>query len=117
MTDTLTQAIIDSIQDRKGRDITLIDLKAIETAPAPGMVICTGGSPTQVAAIADSIREGVQQRTGQKPYNYDGYSAASWIVIDYGSTMVHIFLPETRKFYDIEQLWCDGVIREVPDLD
>ena len=70
-----------------------------------------------MAAIADSVREQVQERTGQKPYNYDGYRNSTWIVIDYGSVMVHIFVPEARNFYDIEQLWCDGVITKVEDLD
>ena len=113
---TLSQAIVDAIQDRKGRGITLIDLSDLEVS-APELVICEGNTPVQVAAIADSVREQVQERTGQKPYNYDGYRNSTWIVIDYGSVMVHIFVPEARNFYDIEQLWCDGVITKVEDLD
>lgn len=113
----LTQAIIDAIQDRKGRGITLIDLSELETASAPELVICEGNTPTQVAAIADSVREQVQANTGQKPYNYDGYRNSTWIVIDYGAVMVHVFVPEARNFYDIEQLWCDGVITKVADID
>lgn len=113
----LTQAIIDAIQDRKGRGVTLIDLSELETASAPELVICEGNTPTQVAAIADSVREQVQASTGQKPYNYDGYRNSTWIVIDYGSVMVHVFVPEARNFYDIEQLWCDGVITKVADID
>ena len=114
---TLSQAIVDAIQDRKGRGITLIDLSDLEVSAAPELVICEGSTPVQVAAIADSVREQVQERTGQKPYNYDGYRNSTWIVIDYGSVMVHIFVPEARNFYDIEQLWCDGVITKVEDLD
>ena len=114
---TLSQAIVDAIQDRKGRGITLIDLSDLEVSAAPELVICEGNTPVQVAAIADSVREQVQERTGQRPYNYDGYRNSTWIVIDYGSVMVHIFVPEARNFYDIEQLWCDGVITKVEDLD
>lgn len=114
---SLTGAIVDAIQDRKGRGITLIDLSGLESSSAPELVICEGNTPTQVAAIADSVREQVQANTGQKPYNYDGYRNSTWIVIDYGSVMVHIFVPEARNFYDIEQLWCDGVITKVADLD
>jgi ribosome-associated protein len=70
-----------------------------------------------VSAIADSVRERVQQKLGVKPVNYDGYRNSTWIVIDYGSVMVHILVPETREFYAIEQLWADGVITNRPDLD
>lgn len=114
---TLTQAIVDAIQDRKGRGITIMDLSALEISSAPELVICEGNTPTQVSAIADSVREQVQEKTGQKPYNYDGYRNSTWIVIDYGSVMVHVFVPEARNFYDIEQLWCDGVITKVADID
>ena len=113
----LISAIIEAIQDRKGKDITVIDLSGLEVSNALQYVICQGNTPTQVSAIADSIRESVQERLGIKPYNYDGYRNSTWIVIDYGSVMVHVFVPDARKFYDIEQLWCDGVITEVANLD
>lgn len=114
---TLTEAVVDAIQDRKGRDITIIDLSALESANTSELIICQGNTPTQVSAIADSVREKVQELTGQKPYNYDGYRNSTWIVIDYGYVMVHIFVPEARNFYDIEQLWGDGVITKVANLD
>lgn len=113
----LQKAIVDAIQDRKGTGITIIDLSKLETANAQSYIICEGRTPTQVSAIADSVREKVQELTGQKPYNYDGYRNSTWIVIDYGSVMVHVFVPDARNFYDIEQLWCDGVINKVADLD
>lgn len=113
----LIEQIIEGIQERKGRDITIIDLSQLETANAQQYVICTGNTPTQVSAIADSVRETVQKQCGQKPYNYDGYRNSTWIVIDYGSVMVHIFVPDARNFYDIEQLWCDGVITTVANID
>lgn len=115
--ESLRDAAVAAIQDRKGRGITIIDLSALETANAQNFIICEGRTPTQVSAIADSVREKVQELTGQKPYNYDGYRNSTWIVIDYGSIMVHVFVPEARNFYDIEQLWCDGVITKVDDLD
>lgn len=121
MTDTdnnlLTETIIEGIQDRKGRDITVIDLSGLDTANALEYIICTGNSPTQVSAIADSVRDIVLERCSTKPYNYDGYRNSTWIVLDYGSVMVHIFVPEARNFYDIEQLWCDGVITNVANID
>ena len=77
MTDIIN-SIIEGIQDRKGKKITLIDLSKIGTAPASRFVVCQGNSPTQTAAIADSVRDKVLEQTHRKPYNYDGYGAASW---------------------------------------
>ncbi len=116
MTDIIN-SIIEGIQDRKGKKITLIDLSKIGTAPASRFVVCQGNSPTQTAAIADSVRDKVLEQTHRKPYNYDGYGAASWIVLDYGDTLVHIFTPETRQRYNLEDLWYDANISEIPDLD
>ena len=90
----LSTTVIDAIQDKKGRRITEIDLSPIESAPASGFVICEGNSTSQVSAIADNIREEVYRQKGLKPYNYDGYRNSQWIVIDYGTLMVHIFLPD-----------------------
>lgn len=113
----LRDAVILAIQDRKGKSITDIDLGEIESAPAREFIVCQGNSTSQVSAIADNIRENVQKTTGQKPYNYDGYRNSQWIVIDYGSLFVHVFLPETRTYYNIEDLWNDAKITEIPDLD
>lgn len=113
----LTQNIIEGIHDRKGRGVTIVDLSKIEGAATDGFIICEGSSTMQVASIADNIREHVQKQTGQKPYNYDGYKNSQWIVIDYGSLLVHVFLPETRELYNLEELWSDAPIEHVADLD
>lgn len=119
MTDTteMTAAVIEAIQDKKGKDITLIDLSEIETSSAPEFIIATGNSTSQVASIADNIREELLKKLGVKPYNYDGYRNSQWIVIDYGNVMIHIFLPDVREHYNLESLWCDGKITEIPNLD
>ncbi|MCM1028552.1 MAG: ribosome silencing factor [Pseudoflavonifractor sp.] len=113
----ITPLIIEGIRNRKGRKITTIDMTGIETAATPRFIICEGSSSQQVGAIADSIREYLLEQVGIKPYNYDGYGNSTWIVIDYGDTMVHIFHPETRRLYNLEELWADGVVSELPDLD
>lgn len=113
----ITSSIIEGIQDRKGKGITVINLETIETAPASKFIICEGNTPTQVSAIADSVRELVQENTGRKPYNYDGYRNSTWIVIDYGDIFVHIFVPETRKQYNLEELWYDAKSEQIPDID
>ncbi len=109
--------IIDAIQDKKGCGIKIVDFEQIETAPASKFVICQGRSTSQVSAIADGIREDVQKQVGIKPYNYDGYRNSQWIIIDYGNIMVHVFLPEFREFYNLEELWSDAGITEIADLD
>lgn len=109
--------IIEAITDRKGKKISLLDLKKIDTAPSDSFVICQGSSTSQVSAIADSIRERLQKNLDLKPYNYDGYKNSQWIIIDYGDVMVHVFLPEYREFYNLEELWNDANITNLPELD
>ena len=113
----LTNDIIESIQDKKGGSITILDMSAIESAPAPKFIICQGRSTSQVSAIADSIREKKKKKYRLKPYNYDGYRNSQWVVLDYGSVMIHIFLPEFREFYNLEELWNDAQIINIPDID
>ena len=113
----LQDYIIEGIQERKGKEITLVNLSDIENVATQNFIICQGTSTMHVSSIADSIREYVRINGGVKPFNYDGYENSQWIVIDYGTIYVHIFLPEYRERYNLEQLWSDASITEVPDLD
>ena len=114
---SLVQAIIEGIQEKKGKSIVHVDLSDIEYAATQGFVICQGSSSMQVESIADSIREYVEEKTGVRPYNYDGYRNAEWIVIDYGTIYAHVFLPEFRERYRLEELWSDAKLIDIPDLD
>ncbi|MBD5348437.1 MAG: ribosome silencing factor [Bacteroides sp.] len=113
----LEEAVVNAIQDRKGINITKIDFSKLESAPSRSFIICEGKSTSQVSAIADNIRESVREKTGTKPYNYDGYRNSQWIVIDYGDLIVHVFVPEFREFYNLEDLWSDADLIELPNLD
>lgn len=113
----ITDLIVDAITDKKGKKICILDFDNIESAPASKFMICQGNSTSQVSAIADSIRDKLREEAGIKPYNYDGYKNSQWIVIDYGDIMVHVFLPEYRNFYNLEDLWNDARLTEIPDLD
>lgn len=113
----LSKLIIEGIQNRKGRNISIVDMTHIEAAPVSRFIIAEGNSNMQVGAIADSVREFVLENGDTKPYNYDGYTNAEWIVVDYGDTLVHIFQPEARIRYNLEDLWSDAVITYIPDLD
>ena len=113
----IVKLVTESIPDRKGRHITHIDLSGIESAAASNFIICEGTSTMQVSAIADNVREQLLEKAGIKPYNYDGYQNSQWIVIDYGDTLVHVFIPEMRERYNLEKLWSDAPLTEIPDLD
>lgn len=114
---TLVRTIIDGIQDKKGTDITVLDLSGIPTSPTLLFVVCTGRTPIQTAAIADSVRDKMLEAAGRKPQAVDGYRNREWLVIDYGEAVVHVMLPDTRTRYALEELWSDAVITQVPDLD
>lgn len=113
----LVKTIIEANREKKGKDISHVDLSTLDLSTVSDFVICSAGSTSQVSAIADSVREYVESHLGLRPYNYDGYANSIWIVIDYGSVMVHIFTPETRTFYNLEDLWLDATITEIPNLD
>ena len=115
--ENLQKTIIDGIQDRKGRSVTVVDMSDIEAAATSTFIIAEGSSPMHVSAVADSVRDYVLEHADVKPFNYDGYTNSEWIVIDYGSILVHIFVPDARQRYNLEELWSDAVITNVPDLD
>ena len=111
------EQIIEGIQDKKGKEIVIVDMLKLGNSICDYFVICQGNSPTQVSAITDSIEDTVRVNCGRKPYAVDGLRNAQWVAMDYGDILVHIFLPDTRKFYDIEHLWADATVTTIPDLD
>lgn len=111
------EQIIEGIQDKKGKEIVIVDMLELGNSICDYFVICQGNSPTQVSAITDSIEDTVRVNCGRKPYAVDGLRNAQWVAMDYGDILVHIFLPDTRKFYDIEHLWADATVTTIPDLD
>lgn len=112
----LIQAIIEGAQEKKAHQIVHMDMSEIESASTGDFVICTGNSTQHVDAVADSIREYVEEKLGTRPYNYDGYQNSQWIVLDYGNVYVHVFLPEFRERYRLEELWADAVVIEIEDI-
>lgn len=108
--------IIDAIQDIKGLNIVQIDLSKIEDAPAKYFIICEGESTVQVGAIASNINKRLRKEIAVKCYHLEGMKESKWVLLDYFDTVVHVFYPETRKFYDIEDLWSDGIFTEYQDI-
>lgn len=115
-TTEINDLIVDAIQDIKGQNIVKIDLSQIEDAPANFFIICEGESTTQVGAIASNISKRMKDELGMRNYHLEGMKESKWVLIDYFDTVVHVFYPETRAFYDIEDLWSDGQFTEYQDL-
>ncbi len=109
-TDKLITVIIKGIDDVKGEDIQLLDLREIENTVCNYFIICTGNSNTQVKAIANSVQKTVSKEIKDKPWHIEGASTAEWILMDYVNVVVHIFQKQVREFYDIESLWGDAKI-------
>ena len=114
-TKQLVESIKKGIQEKKGSNIVVADLGNIEGAICRYFVICTGQSPTQVEAIADSVTDVVRVFAGEKPVKVVGLENAQWVAMDYTDAMVHIFLPDVREYYDLEHLWEDAKMERVPD--
>ena len=113
----LVEKIAEGIQEKKGKKIVIADLTDIDDTICKYFVICQGDSPSQLAAITDSIWDYVREEAGQKPTAIDGLRNAQWIAMDYSDVMVHIFLPEAREFYNLENLWADAKLTNIPDID
>ena len=116
-TSELSKAIVKGIQEKKGKAITLVDLSTIEGSICSQFVICQGNSPQQVEAITDSVEEIVRVDAGEKPVRVVGRENAYWVAMDYTDVMVHVFVPDARAFYNLENLWEDARMENIPDLD
>jgi len=110
------EAIIQGLQEKKGKKITTVDLTLLSGAICQYMVICEGNNPNQLSALSDSVWEFARRDAGEKPLSIDGNRNSPWIGMDYGTILVHLFLPEYRSFYNLENLWADSQITEIPDL-
>ena len=116
-TKELVKRIVEGIQEKKGKNIVVADLTGTDNTVCKFFVICEGNTPTQVAAIADSVGDYVRIHAGEKPIGVAGMRTARWVVMDYSDVFVHIFVPEERDFYNLENLWADAQLNEIPNLD
>lgn len=104
----LFKTIISAIQEKKGENIVSLDLKKIHEAVADFFIICEASNPQQVRAIGEMIEEEVKKKCEENAYKHEGYQALQWVLIDYINVVVHVMLPETRKFYQLEEMWSDA---------
>jgi ribosome-associated protein len=111
----ILKVIVKSIQEKKGEHLVSLDLRKIPEAVADFFIICEAGSTTQVRAIAEHVRDEVKKECGERAYHDEGYGASNWVIIDFVNVVVHVFLPETRRFYRLEEMWSDAASEEFSD--
>ena len=111
--DQLIATIINGIEEVKGQDITILDLREIENTVCDYFIICEGTSNTQVNAIVNSIQKQVRKNIKDKAWHVEGIDNAEWVLIDYVNVVVHVFQKHIRSYYDIEGLWGDAKIIEI----
>jgi ribosome-associated protein len=114
-TEGLLSNIIKGIFEKKGLNVLKIDLRKLENRFADYFVICHASSTTQVSAICDSVEDTVRMYESEKPAHIEGLENSFWVLLDYGTVIVHIFLEEYRNFYSLESLWGDAVIEPMED--
>ena len=102
------KTIIHAIQEKKGESIVSLDLRKIPEAVSDFFIICQASNNNQLRAIADNIEEEVKNNCQESPFKHEGRQAEQWILIDYVNVVVHVMLPEPRKFYQLEELWSDA---------
>ena len=102
------KTIIKAIQEKKGEYIVSLDLRKIHEAVADFFVICQANNQPQIRAITDFVEEEVRKKCSESPYHYEGKENMHWVILDYVNVVVHIMMPEQRKFYKLEEMWSDA---------
>ena len=111
--DQLISVIINGIEDVKGKEINILDLRDIENTVCDYFIICEGTSNTQVSAIVNSIQKKVSKELKDHPWHVEGLDNAEWVLIDYVNVVVHVFQRQIREYYDIESLWGDAKTTQI----
>ena len=111
----LVQVAVSGLQEKKGVDIVVMDLRKVKGAITDYFVICSGTSDRHVSALGESVEEMTKKVLQDRPFNTEGYQLGEWVLLDYVDVVVHIFLNEKREFFDIEGLWGDAEVQQVLD--
>lgn len=112
----LVDAIVEGIQEVKGKDIVVLDLRGVPNTVCDHFVICHGDSSTQVESIARSVQEMTRKNVGEKPWHTEGERNAEWILMDYVNVVVHVFHRDKRAHYALEDLWGDALRRNYENV-
>jgi ribosome-associated protein len=111
----LVNSILEGIFEKQGEKIVKIDLGGLDNAVCSYFIICHAQSTTQVNSIAESVEYRVKKNTGERPDHIEGLENSLWVLMDYGSVVIHIFQEDQRAFYRLEDLWADGEVEFVAD--
>ena len=111
--DVLITHIVEGLENLKGEDIKLLDLRTIENTPCDYFIVCNGNSNTQVNAIVQSVQKTVSKALKEKPFHIEGQENAEWILIDYVNVVVHVFQKHIREYYNLEALWGDAKTTQI----
>lgn len=106
------KTIIRAIQEKKGENIVSLDLRKIPEAVSDFFIICEANNQPQIRAIADFIEDQVKKNCDERPYRHEGKQNLQWVLLDYVNIVVHIMMPEQRKFYKLEEMWSDAAMEE-----
>lgn len=109
----LCDLVVKGMQEKKGEDISIVDLKNVKHAVADYFIICSGTSDTHADAISDSIEDEVHKAVEEWPWHTEGKSNREWILIDYVDVVAHVFIKERREFFGLEDLWGDANIQKI----
>ena len=115
-TENLKKVVIDAILDKKGHQVTSLDLRKIKDTPSDYFIITHGDSNTQVRAIYNNVVDEAEKH-GLRPYHTEGMKNAEWIIIDFVDVVVHVFYRDKRDFYALEELWNDAKLTRHNDSD
>ena len=111
--DELISKIISGVEDVKGNDISLLDLRDIENTVCSYFIVCSGSSNTHVNAIVRSVQKTVSKGLREKPFHTEGLENSEWVLIDYVNIVVHVFQKHIREYYNIEELWGDAKTTQI----
>jgi ribosome-associated protein len=109
---SFVKTIVEALQELKGVDITVLDLRSIPEASADYFIVCNGTSNTHISGLADRVQKNVWEELEEKPLHIEGKQGRLWLLIDYFNVVVHIFDKEKRQFYDVEHLWSDAKVQK-----
>ena len=111
----LSEVIVKGMQEKKGVDIVVMDLRKVKNAVADFFIVCSGNSDKQIDAIADSIDEEVFKTLKENPWHIEGKNNKEWMLLDYIDVVAHVFKKDRREFYALERLRGDADITEIED--